>query len=100
MSNEQNTATQPVQQAVNVAAVNNTAQQAAPTDAVTADIQKLDAQITVLKADGSDIFVDAIKVLEAEKSALVAKAEAKVKETEEKLLPMKRRSGKSTEMKS
>lgn len=51
------------------------------TQAVTAtteqtDIEKLDAKIAELEADGAEVFADAIQILKDKRDALVAQAEA------------------------
>ncbi|KMO86433.1 hypothetical protein AB840_08180 [Megasphaera cerevisiae DSM 20462] len=51
------------------------------TQAVTAtteqtDIEKLDAKIADLEADGAEVFADAIQILKDKRDALIAQAEA------------------------
>lgn len=48
------------------------------TQAVTeqTDIEKLDAKIAELEADGAEVFADAIQILKDKRDALVAQAEA------------------------
>ena len=54
------------------------------TQAVTeqTDIEKLDAKIAELEADGDEVFADAIQILKDKRDALVAQAEADAKEAE------------------
>lgn len=57
------------------------------TPAVTAtteqtDIEKLDAKIADLEADGAEVFADAIQILKDKRDALIAQAEADAKEAE------------------
>ena len=82
----QNTAAQPAQQSVNVTqpVQQNVAQdtaQVTQSTGVQTDIEKIEADIARFKADGSDIYATTIQALEDEKAALIAKAEAEVKET-------------------
>lgn len=46
------------------------------------DIEKLDAKIADLEADGAEVFADAIQILKDKRDALVAQAEADAKEAE------------------
>lgn len=50
---------------------------------VQTDIEKLEAQISQLKADGSAIYDTAIQALEDERAQLIAEAEAEAKKVEE-----------------
>lgn len=57
------------------------------TQAVTAtteqtDIEKLDAKIADLEADGAEVFADAIQLLKDKRGALVAQAAEEAKEAE------------------
>ena len=46
------------------------------------DIEKLDAKIADLEADGAEVFADAIQILKDKRDALVAQAEADAKKAE------------------
>ena len=46
------------------------------------DIEKLDAKIADLEADGAEVFADAIQILKDKRDALVAQAEADANEEE------------------
>lgn len=46
------------------------------------DIEKLDAKIADLEADGDEVFADAIQILKDKRDALIAQAEADAKEAE------------------
>lgn len=46
------------------------------------DIEKLDAKIADLEADGAEVFADAIQILKDKRDALVAQAEEDAKEAE------------------
>jgi|GEM_PF-3555232 len=51
--------------------------------ALQTDIEKLEARISQLKADGSAIYDTAIQALEDERAQLIAEAEAEAKKVEE-----------------
>jgi molecular chaperone GrpE (heat shock protein) len=60
----------------------DTTQATTATTAEQTDIEKLDAKIADLEADGAELFADAIQILKDKRAALVAKAEADAKEAE------------------